>query len=245
MIASEFGTSTALSGARLCVGAPNEMLADGTRGRAYVFELAGGLWTQTAELSAMLPGSSLNYFGSRALWNATELLIGAPEERVFPNRWGAVYSFGFFPEVGTTICGGQSGCPCGNSGTADTGCANSSGVGASLRVIGTPSLALDQLWFSAEAVPYRTCVLYSGRTMPGGAVLPRGDGLLCNRAPLRVLGRTTTNILGLASFGPGLAAAGAWQAGQTRVVQAWYRDSGGPCGTSMNSTNAIEIVFVP
>ncbi|MCP3919537.1 MAG: hypothetical protein GY711_28710 [bacterium] len=43
---------------------------------------------------------------------------------------------------------------------------------------------------------------------------------------------------------PDLHAAGAWDAGDTRYFQAFYRDTfGSPCGSGFNTTNGVQIVF--
>lgn len=46
-------------------------------------------------------------------------------------------------------------------------------------------------------------------------------------------------------MGPGLAAAGGWLVGDTRVFQVAYRDADGPScqGLAVNFTSALQITF--
>ena len=60
------------------------------------------------------------------------------------------------------------------------------------------------------------------------------------------LGVRIPNAGGVASWGPGLAPTGGWNAGDVRRLQAWYRDpQGSPCGSFFNLSNGVEVVFVP
>lgn len=55
-----FGSDVALQGNRIVVGAEGDRFSDGVRrGALYVFELAGGQWTQTARLEGAAPHTSL------------------------------------------------------------------------------------------------------------------------------------------------------------------------------------------
>lgn len=62
-----------------------------------------------------------------------------------------------------TFCDGPSGCPCGNPGASGQGCANSTGVGASLDWSGSVSIGADDLILEAgQMVPSSFCMLFHG-----------------------------------------------------------------------------------
>lgn len=88
-----FGTSVALSGDRLAVGAPRAH----QQGRVLVFTRAAGAWSLAAELAQSDP-SSYAEFGAAVALRGTRLLVGAPQAEA-GWRSGAVYAF---EEVGGT-----------------------------------------------------------------------------------------------------------------------------------------------
>ncbi len=94
-----FGTSVALSstGATALVGASNKTVGVNTaQGAAYVYTLAGGTWSQTAELTAS-NGAANDYFGfSVALsWGGPTALVGAYGKTIGVNATqGSAYFFG-------------------------------------------------------------------------------------------------------------------------------------------------------
>jgi hypothetical protein len=47
------------------------------------------------------------------------------------------------------------------------------------------------------------------------------------------------------SFGFGLQEAFGWGPGDARRFQVWYRDPAGPCGAGANTTNGVELRFLP
>jgi len=77
-----FGRSVALSGNRALIGA----WAKDPAGVAYIFELNGATWAQTAELTA--PDSSPLYFGLSVSLSGSRALVGGPGK-------GAAYVFDF------------------------------------------------------------------------------------------------------------------------------------------------------
>ena len=153
------------------------------------------------------------------------------------------------PGGGTTYCFGDAPgvCPCGNLGQTGEGCGNSTGAGGRLAATGTVSVTADDLLLSAsQLVPGRAAVLFAAhQALGGGSGISFGDGLRCAGGSAVRLGMRVVDGSGTASWGPGLGATGAWQAGDTRRMQVWYQDapSASPCGTGFNLTHALELTF--
>ena len=157
--------------------------------------------------------------------------------------WLAPVGAGYCPGDGTGAL-----CPCGNVGQAGEGCANTTGAGGLLTAGGSNQAANDTLVFTAaQLLPNQPALLFvADNQVAGGAGTPFGDGLRCAGGNLRRLGVKQPDAAGVATFGPGLQAAGGWTGGDVRRFQAWYRDPGGsPCGTGFNLTNGHEIHFLP
>ncbi len=152
--------------------------------------------------------------------------------------------------LGTSFCSGDGSalaCPCGNTGAAGTGCANSSSQGAKLSASGSTSLAANALAFTGQdLVPGVSAVLAQG-SIPanGGLGTPLGDGILCVGGSIVRLGIQSATATGSVSFGPNLAAAGGWIAGQTLHFQVWYRNPGGPCGQGVNLSQGLTVTMTP
>ena len=135
-------------------------------------------------------------------------------------------------------------CPCGNA-SPSGGCANSTGTGGTLTAYGSASLSADDLSFTASSlIPTQPVLLFVGNNaVNSGAGNPFGDGLRCAGGGVRRLGVKFCDATGTASWGPGLSASGAWSAGDVQRFQGWYRDAGGPCGSTFNLTQGIELTF--
>jgi hypothetical protein len=139
-------------------------------------------------------------------------------------------------------------CPCGNTGGAGEGCANSTGAGATADSGGSPSVSADDLTFSGDnLLASQPALLFSGEnSINGGNGIAFGDGLRCAGTNVVRLGVQIPDGAGAASWGPGLGAMGGWIAGDIRRFQVWYRDPvGSPCGAGFNLTNGLEVAFVP
>ena len=79
-----FGTSVAMSGSTVVVGAPD---ADSFTGAAYIFVNSGGTWSQQAELTAS-DGAPDDFFGAVAISGST-VVVGAQDH----DSMGAAYVF--------------------------------------------------------------------------------------------------------------------------------------------------------
>ncbi len=69
-----FGYAVAIDGALAVVGAPGK---DGVRGAAYVFERAGGVWSQAAKLVIADPRVVGDFFGAAVAIEGERVLVGA------------------------------------------------------------------------------------------------------------------------------------------------------------------------
>jgi hypothetical protein len=100
-ILDEFGTAVALSGNVAVVGAPTyEVNGNANQGKAFVFRLAGGTWSQTQAIS-IAQGSAHDLFGSSAALSNGTLLVGASEATILGQaNQGAAY---LFADSGTTF----------------------------------------------------------------------------------------------------------------------------------------------
>lgn len=140
-------------------------------------------------------------------------------------------------------------CPCGNSAGAGEGCANSSGAGASLSsAAGSTSVAADDLVVAGGGMlPGQPALLFAANnSLGGGNGVIFGDGLRCAGGGVVRLGVSVPGAAGSASWGPGLASAGGWGAGDVRYLQAWYRDPvGGACGSGFNLSHSLEALLTP
>lgn len=148
---------------------------------------------------------------------------------------------------GTAYCfgdGSGAACPCGNVGAMDGGCSNSVGVGSVLRTFGSASVGSDDFVCIANRLPSQPALLFAGQDrVDGGDGAPFGDGLRCAGTAVVRLGVQAAGGDGEATWGPGLAPAGGWSAGDTRRFQVWYRDPIGICGSGFNLSNGAEVVF--
>ncbi len=166
-----------------------------------------------------------------------------------PRTWnGTVY---YTSAVGVTYCYGDGSgqfCPCLNIAGIEEGCANSSGVGATLVGGGSPGVRADNLSLTATGlVPGGAALLFAGTLeVNGGMGMLFGDGLRCAGNQVQRLGVQMPNSTGIANFGPQIASTAGFGAGETRTFQVWYQDpSGSPCGSGFNLTNGVKISFSP
>jgi len=156
--------------------------------------------------------------------------------------------------VATPFCfgdGSGTACPCGNSGTAGRGCANSvDGTGAAIEATGVASLAADSLQLRLFGVPNSSCLYFQGTTRTnGGAGAVFGDGLRCAGGTVLRLG-TKQAAAGASAYPQAgdlaIATQGQVLAPGTRTYQAWYRNAAAFCTASVfNLSNGLELTWVP
>jgi len=155
--------------------------------------------------------------------------------------------------TGTAFCFGDgtgTACPCGNSGIAGNGCANSINTnGANLNATGSASLAADSVVLAGTGMTNSSALYFQGTTRlnaGNGAVF--GDGLRCAGGTVVRLG-TKANAAGASQYPVGgdlsVSAKGLITAPGTYTYQVWYRNADQTfCTTNtFNLTNGYEIVW--
>lgn len=246
----ELGRAVALGPGRCAVGAPRDRLfTSSPLGAVYVFEESGGVWTQAVVFGAATP-AALDDFGAALALDADTCLVGVPSADPSATNCGMAVPHELVPGM-SRFCfgdGTSASCPCGNGVLEPTGCANSTGAGALLVPVGTPSLAADDLLLQATGlVPSQPALLFGGlNAVQAGSGVAFGDGLRCAGGGVVRLGVKSPDAAGQASWGPGVASLHGVSAGEVRRYQAWYRDPlGTPCGAGFNLSNGVEATFVP
>lgn len=161
---------------------------------------------------------------------------------------------GALAQVGVSTCFGDV-CPCGNvdplAGCGNFGVDGDPLTGALLSGSGSADLFRDDLVLTAEGLAPDQFGLMA-MAASGGVMIPLGDGNFCLSAaggglfrfPPRLSDsagvlRETGILAAAAEFGAGVTAGSTWN------FQAWYRDSGGPCGSGFNLSNALAVTFEP
>lgn len=126
---------------------------------------------------------------------------------------------------------------------------NSAGPGAELDWSGSVSVAAQDLGFTVtKAPPASFGVIFYGDTRTD---VPLGNGRRCVGGALYRLPVLAANAQGSMSLSPSFTAPpfgagpGRVQAGTTWNFQCWYRDIGGPGGSTFNLTDALSILFAP
>ncbi|MCY2961488.1 MAG: PQQ-dependent sugar dehydrogenase [Planctomycetota bacterium] len=142
-------------------------------------------------------------------------------------------------------------CPCGNSGTAGNGCANSiNSNGGNLGSTGSASISNDSLVLLGTGMPNSSALYFQGTTQVGaGAGSVFGDGKRCAGGSVVRLG-TKLNSVNQSAYPEildvGIAIKGMITSGpQTRTYQVWYRNAATFCSVdTFNLTNGLSVVWV-
>ncbi len=149
---------------------------------------------------------------------------------------------------GTTYCAGDgsgTSCPCGNAGNSDSGCANSTGTGASLGTQGVASVVGQSFVLTATGLPANQLGIFfqGNNSINSGLGVPFGDGLRCAGGAAKRLQIVNSDQNGATLTTVDIALQGGVVAGDLRRYQLWYGDPGTPCGTLFNFSNATEITW--
>jgi hypothetical protein len=142
-------------------------------------------------------------------------------------------------------------CPCGNTGTAGKGCANSLfASGARLETQGTANIANDTLSLVGTRMPNSSALYFQGTTSVGGGTgVAFGDGLRCAGGSVIRLG-TKVNVAGLSRYpAPGdlwISVRGPNSAGDSRTYPIWYRNAAAFCtADTFNLSNGVSLTWAP
>lgn len=253
----QVGTDVALSGDRFVAGAIFDWSWNDWSGSAYVFEKQGAAWVGTHRLISS-DGRRDDIFGISVDFEDARVACGSPSWNSIEGPHERAYVYDLPAILGTRVCvgdGSGAACPCGNESTPgfDFGCENAYGYGAGLSGSGSASVAADDLVLSVEHMTHlpgwpplgTVAQLVMGDVLLGGVIY--GDGLRCAGGNLVRMGAPQVALSGgISWWGPGLRAQGGWAPGDQRFFQVWYRDVAiGGCGSHFNTSNALEVTFVP
>jgi hypothetical protein len=147
--------------------------------------------------------------------------------------------------------GSGTACPCGNSSApgSQSGCASSSGQGATLRATGEPSLSGDSLVLHGGSMTNSVVLFFQGAGVAAnGDGVVFGDGLRCVSGPFVRLGiRATAAGASIypAAGDASISTKGAVVTPGTRTYQARYRNAVSFCTPeTFNLTNGVAILWV-
>ncbi len=235
----------------------NDNAPQGLIDNYYTYSDDGGAsWTEVRLTSA--PWSTANDgFGGTFIGDYLGLGVGG--HRTMPlymstqNGNADIFTHVIVDGPATTYCYGI-GCPCANNdptrGCANLGSDGATTTGALLSVGGTNVVANDDLTFAFSGLkPGAFSLLYTGQTRSN---TPFGDGAKCIGGTVFRFAVKQANASGIASYAPGeivgyatthFGASGQIQPGATWHYQGWYRDTGGPCGSGVNFTNAASVTW--
>jgi hypothetical protein len=241
-----FGTSAALSGETIVVGAPFGDRDIPNVGSAYLFARSGTTWSEELELSEPLsvdPLSGDSHFGGSVAASGDTLVVGASLGDAGTVDSGAAYAYRITPPPVTYCTAGTSASGCQALLSASGIPSASAASGFSLRA-GTVEGAKDGMFFwgksGKQATPWGNGTSYQCVVPPvtrGGSLPGSGTIGACDGSFVQDLNATWCSACPYPQKNPGAAT----------VVQAqlWYRD---PLSTSNQTTSlsdAIELVVAP
>lgn len=141
------------------------------------------------------------------------------------------------------------GCPCGNLGSANSGCGNSANAtGARLGAVGFPSVLDDTLVLVGSGMTDSSAVYFQGTSIVNmGLGTHFGDGLRCASGFTIRLG-TRLNAGGTSRYpevgDPSISVRGGIAAGNQRRYQVLYRDAATFCTpATFNLTNGLTVLW--
>jgi hypothetical protein len=158
-------------------------------------------------------------------------------------------------DVGATaFCSGDgsgTACPCGNSGAAGNGCANSVNPnGGRLATLGCASVSNDTLVLVGSGMTVNSVLYFQGSAQQnGGAGTVFGDGLRCVSGTIARLG-TKQNVGGASQYpgagDPSISVQGSVTVPGVRYYQEWYRNVVSFCTPAgFNFTNGVAVTWSP
>jgi hypothetical protein len=149
---------------------------------------------------------------------------------------------------GSPFCFGDTGCPCGNnSAPAEfAGCRNSTNFGGKLVGVGNTSVSSDGLSLQLSNLTGLITVTFQSQAI---SPTPFTDGIKCISGTLIRIGNASISG-GNATYPTGAQPLVSVKGlvpptGGVRYYQTIYRNVTGPCGTRLNITNGLSVVWQP
>lgn len=237
------GTSIAILGDTLLVGAPGEDYSNTEDGSLHAAEWGGLSWVP-AERTGNLAGGVSDSLGSSLAVDADLVVVGVPliDNGVVDS--GAAWLFSSSTEpVGLSLClgdGSGAACPCDNPGNPGEGCANSTGSGARLIASGEAVVGADSLQLVVLGAREQTTGIFLQGNLELG--VPFRDGLLCVTHETFRLEIVALDENGAGATSVEISVEGETFAGASRIYQFWYRDPAvSPCGSGSNLSGAVQV----
>lgn len=237
------GTSIAILGDTLLVGAAGESYSNTEDGSLHAAEWGGLSWVP-AERTGNAAGGVSDSLGSSLAVDGDLVVVGVPliDNGVVDS--GAAWLFSTSTEpVGLALClgdGSGAACPCDNQGGPGEGCANSTGAGARLIASGEAIVGADSLQLVVLGARQETTGIFLQGNLELG--VPFRDGLLCVTHETFRLEIVALDENGAGSSSVEISVEGEAFAGDTRIYQFWYRDPAiSPCGSGSNLSGAVQV----
>lgn len=148
------------------------------------------------------------------------------------------------------VCSGDQSiahCPCWNQSGPDVGCTHSLGHGGRLLVDGSQFSDLGGLTVQAlDLPPHAPAMLFSSAVTGDVFHTPFRNGIFCRTGGAIVRqGARIADALGGASWTGAFDPRDDHAAGELVLVQVWFRDTEGPCGSDSNFTQAVRLRVMP
>ncbi len=228
----EFGSSVAISGSTVLVGA---RYANHFDGRAYVFERSGSSWSQQAKLTPS--DGSVGEFGSSVAISGSYAVVGAPHQGTGARRPGAAYVF-----ARSGLSWSQEDKLTPSDAARDFG--SSVAISGTSAIVGAPSV------YGLGPVPAAYMFERSGGSWSQAAKLTappdvsnEGFGWAVAISPsLAVVGAQRANLHGGAAYGSERSG-GSWS--QAAKLAPSFTPLDGSAGTSVAISRSTAVVGVP
>ncbi len=232
---TQFGRSVDLRGDKMVTG-PNQCTV-------YQADAGGMFSVQKQVLPAR--SSALTSADAVAVANGV-VLVGSTNFDLPTGGTGAVHVFNEHDYEYRSVGFGDDLCPCNNNTLAvrQEGCRNSRGFGGHLVGCGSDSAAANDFGVIARGLNSNALSIFFSGTELLPANVAQGDGGRITGGTLRRFAIVQSNLFGEIRL-DGLIQQAGWPVGQTVVIQGWYRDAGGPCGSGYNVTNGVELIVQP
>jgi len=145
--------------------------------------------------------------------------------------------------------GSAGACPCGNTGAAGRGCANSATTGAGMFFMGTNTVSADGFSLQGFNMPNSSAALLFQGTSSTASGSPFGDGLRCvSGSVIRIASKGVSGgfvVYPEAGELPISVMGSVPEDGGSRTYQWWYRNSVNFCTpATFNLTSAVRVLWL-